>query len=37
MFFLNQINSMGVRLRDLAPAAPMPVKFMINNPVKSYF
>lgn len=37
MLFLNQINNMGVRLCDLTPASPMPVKFMKENPVKSYF
>lgn len=37
MLFLNQINNMGVNLHDLTPASPMPVKFMRENPVKSYF
>lgn len=38
MFFLNQMNNMGVRLHYLTPASPMPVRnIMRENPVKSYF
>lgn len=37
MLFLNQINNMRAWLCDLTLASPMAVKFMKENPVKSYF